>query len=103
MALNPVDALYVGHPVDTPGRTVGSDIAGVVDLVGSEVSQWKVGDRVAGLLQGGRRVTRRSNLEQSFSLVTHLSNFWKRTPWRFRGICHYRSRPRHGYTFSGVL
>lgn len=57
VALNPVDALYVGHPVDAPGRTVGSDIAGVVDQVGSEVSQWKVGDRVAGLLQGGRTVT----------------------------------------------
>ena len=32
---------------------MGSDIAGVVDMVGEGVSEWNVGDRVAGLLQGG--------------------------------------------------
>ncbi|KAF8954833.1 chaperonin 10-like protein [Flammula alnicola] len=52
VALNPVDALYVAHPVDEPGRVVGSDIAGVVDKVGDVVTEWHVGDRVAGLLQG---------------------------------------------------
>ncbi|KAE9394114.1 GroES-like protein [Gymnopus androsaceus JB14] len=52
VALNPVDALYVFHPADASGRVIGSDIAGVVDQVGSEVTRWKVGDRVAGLLQG---------------------------------------------------
>ncbi|KAK0421637.1 chaperonin 10-like protein [Armillaria borealis] len=53
VALNPVDALYVAHPVDKAfGRVVGSDIAGIVDKVGSEVTQWHAGDRVAGLLQG---------------------------------------------------
>ncbi|KAF8882981.1 chaperonin 10-like protein [Infundibulicybe gibba] len=52
VALNPVDALYVAHPVDQPGRVVGSDIAGVVDAVGEGVTRWRVGDRVAGLLQG---------------------------------------------------
>lgn len=53
VALNPVDSLYVAHPADKPGRVVGSDIAGVVDKVGNGVVDWKVGDRVAGLLQGG--------------------------------------------------
>ncbi|TCD61243.1 hypothetical protein EIP91_008710 [Steccherinum ochraceum] len=52
VALNPVDALYTFNPVASPGRTVGSDIAGVVDKVGESVTQWKVGDRIAGFLQG---------------------------------------------------
>ena len=54
MALNPVDSLYVAHPADqTPGRVVGSDVAGMIEKVGTEVTGWGVGDRVAGLLQGG--------------------------------------------------
>ncbi|TFK38490.1 chaperonin 10-like protein [Crucibulum laeve] len=52
IALNPVDALYVAHPSDGPGRIVGSDIAGIVNSVGEGVQGWKIGDRVAGLLQG---------------------------------------------------
>ncbi|KAG7439034.1 GroES-like protein, partial [Guyanagaster necrorhizus] len=53
VALNPVDALYVAHPADKAfGRVVGSDIAGIVDKVGSDTIQWRVGDKVAGLLQG---------------------------------------------------
>lgn len=48
-----MDPLYVAHPADMPGRVVGSDIAGTVDKVGKNVDLWKVGDRVAGLLQGG--------------------------------------------------
>ena len=53
IGLNPIDALYVARPADKPGRVVGSDFAGVIDKVGSQVSKWKVGDRVAGFLQGG--------------------------------------------------
>lgn len=53
VALNPVDALYTVHQTDKPGRVVGSDIAGTVDKVGERVTDWKVGDRIAGLLQGG--------------------------------------------------
>ena len=53
IALNPVDS-YVLKPPVPPGRVVGSDIAGTVDKVGEAVTQWKVGDRVAGLLQGGK-------------------------------------------------
>ncbi|KAK7033993.1 hypothetical protein VNI00_012423 [Paramarasmius palmivorus] len=52
VALNPVDALYVAHPVDKSGRVVGSDIAGTVDKVGDGVMRWSIGDRVAGFLQG---------------------------------------------------
>ncbi|KAF4622235.1 hypothetical protein D9613_009386 [Agrocybe pediades] len=52
VALNPVDSLYVAHPVDDPGRVIGSDVAGIVDKLGHGVTAWAVGDRVAGLLQG---------------------------------------------------
>ncbi|KIM44064.1 hypothetical protein M413DRAFT_67917 [Hebeloma cylindrosporum] len=53
VALNPVDSLYVVHPADqTPGRVVGSDVAGTIEKIGTEVAGWDVGDRVAGLLQG---------------------------------------------------
>ncbi|KAJ7232013.1 chaperonin 10-like protein [Mycena rebaudengoi] len=57
-ALNPVDALYTTHQVAQPGRVVGSDVAGVVDQVGSG-GRWKVGDRVAGFLQGATTKTQR--------------------------------------------
>lgn len=67
VALNPVDALYVAHPSDKPGRVVGSDIAGVVDKIGNGVTKWKLGDRVAGLLQGGKSDS------SKFILVTALS------------------------------
>ncbi|KAG7440950.1 GroES-like protein [Guyanagaster necrorhizus] len=53
VALNLVDALYVAHPADKAfGCVVGSDIAGIVDKVGSDTIQWRVGDKVTGLLQG---------------------------------------------------
>lgn len=54
VALNPVDPLYTAQPPSSDeGRVLGSDIAGVVDKLGSDVDAWKVGERVAGLLQGG--------------------------------------------------
>jgi len=57
VALNPVDAYYVAHPVDhrTPGRVVGSDLAGTIEKIGTDVTEWGVGDRVAGFLKGGTR------------------------------------------------
>jgi NADPH:quinone reductase-like Zn-dependent oxidoreductase len=53
VALNMVDALYTQYPLGEQGRVVGSDISGVVDKIGAGVTEWRVGDRVAGLLQGG--------------------------------------------------
>lgn len=59
VALNPVDALYVAHPIRQSDqeidRVVGSDFAGEVVSLGDKVasSEWKVGERVAGLVQGG--------------------------------------------------
>ena len=53
VALNMVDALYTQYPLGELGRVVGSDISGIVDKIGAGVTEWQVGDRVAGLLQGG--------------------------------------------------
>lgn len=50
-ALNPLDALVVSgvaaqfFAISLP-LTLGTDFAGVIEKVGSEVSQWRVGDRV---------------------------------------------------------
>jgi len=54
IALNPIDPLYVCNPLGDTGRTVGSDFAGTVTKLGADVPQNgpKVGDRVAGFLQG---------------------------------------------------
>ncbi|KAG6864986.1 hypothetical protein C0991_005808 [Blastosporella zonata] len=61
VALNPVDALYVAdQPApDDVGRTVGSDFSGTVDKVGEGVTQWEVGDEVAGFVQGATSVNPR--------------------------------------------
>lgn len=59
VALNPVDALYVFHPIATQDqRVIGTDFAGVVagigpDLIDCPDLRTKVGTRVAGFHQGG--------------------------------------------------
>ncbi|KAM0323657.1 hypothetical protein ACHAQA_008592 [Verticillium albo-atrum] len=53
VALNPVDALYVYHPLGDTGRIVGSDFAGTVEAVSDlGSSKVQVGEKVAGFLQG---------------------------------------------------
>jgi NADPH:quinone reductase-like Zn-dependent oxidoreductase len=62
ISLNPIDPLYVAHPLGSTGRTVGSDFAGCVVQVGSQVpDQAKIReeDRVAGFLQGACSVNER--------------------------------------------
>jgi NADPH:quinone reductase-like Zn-dependent oxidoreductase len=62
IALNPIDPLYVAHPLGSTGRTVGSDFAGCVVEIGSKVSasaNLRKGDRVAGFLQGACSVNSR--------------------------------------------
>ncbi|TVY62514.1 Trans-enoyl reductase ACTTS2 [Fusarium oxysporum f. sp. cubense] len=52
-ALNPIDFKFIDF-IAPPGSLVGCDFAGVVAEVGSAASRkWKVGDRVAGFVQGG--------------------------------------------------
>ncbi|KAF0318033.1 hypothetical protein GQ607_014730 [Colletotrichum asianum] len=53
VSLNPVDWKHVYFVPGTDGCTIGSDFAGIVRKVGSEVTTFKVGDRVAGWVHGG--------------------------------------------------
>ncbi|KAF5375944.1 hypothetical protein D9615_008213 [Tricholomella constricta] len=69
VALNPIDPLYVANPQDAPGRVVGSDIAGTVEKVGKDVTQWSVGDRVAGFLQGATSVNPRPGGFAEFAIL----------------------------------
>ncbi|KAK3370771.1 chaperonin 10-like protein [Lasiosphaeria ovina] len=61
VALNPVDATYVMHPLGATGRTVGSDFSGTVVELGpmptpnnnnNNNNILAIGQRVAGFLQG---------------------------------------------------
>jgi NADPH:quinone reductase-like Zn-dependent oxidoreductase len=79
IALNTVDPLYVYNPVAALGRVVGSDIAGTVDKLGDGVSDWNVGDRVAGLLQGGKSLSNISCAEVSPYVE---SDIWQSSTWR---------------------
>ncbi|KAI9662351.1 MAG: hypothetical protein M1821_008518 [Bathelium mastoideum] len=62
VALNPVDALYVSHPLGSTGRVVGSDFAGTVVSLGSAVPAscgLQPGTRVGGFCQGACSVNER--------------------------------------------
>ena len=52
-ALNPIEFKFFDF-IAPPGSLLGCDFAGVVAETGSDASgEWKVGDRVAGFVQGG--------------------------------------------------
>jgi NADPH:quinone reductase-like Zn-dependent oxidoreductase len=59
VALNPVDAIYAVHPIaEQEHRVIGTDFAGVITAVGSDLAsstdlRAKIGGRVAGFHQGG--------------------------------------------------
>ncbi|KAH7013246.1 chaperonin 10-like protein [Ilyonectria destructans] len=65
VALNPVDSLYVSHPIAIQEyRVIGTDFAGIVvgaspELAGSPDPRTKSGGRVAGFLQGACSVNDR--------------------------------------------
>ena len=79
IALNPVDSLYVFNPLGTTGRVIGSDFAGVVHALGDAVpptSGLKLGDGVAGLLQGACSVNERPGAFSDY-LVCPWDLVWK--------------------------
>jgi NADPH:quinone reductase-like Zn-dependent oxidoreductase len=72
IALNPIDPLYVAHPLASTGRTVGSDFAGRVMQLGFEVpasAGFQRGARVAGFLQGACSVNERPGAFAEYLVV----------------------------------
>jgi len=79
VSLNPIDPLYVQHPLASSGRTVGSDFAGTVVSLGHEVpssSGLHVGSRVSGFLQGACSVNDRPGAFAEY-LVVSWDLVWK--------------------------
>ncbi|MCJ1413460.1 hypothetical protein MMC19_007565, partial [Ptychographa xylographoides] len=79
VALNPVDSLYVFNPLGSTGRVIGSDFAGVIDVLGDAVpptSTLKLGDRVAGFLQGVCSINERPGAFSEY-LVCPWDLVWK--------------------------
>ncbi|KAK4697396.1 hypothetical protein P7C71_g681, partial [Lecanoromycetidae sp. Uapishka_2] len=80
VALNPIDSLYVFNPLAQTGRTIGSDFAGIVEVLGDAVPQpasgLKPGDRVAGFLQGACSANDRPGAFAEF-LVCPWDLVWK--------------------------
>lgn len=79
VALNPVDSLYVYHPLGSSGRVIGSDFAGVVVSLGPSVPATgglNPGDRVAGFLQGASSVNDRPGAFAEY-LVCPYDLVWK--------------------------
>ncbi|KAB2106976.1 hypothetical protein AG0111_0g5499 [Alternaria gaisen] len=72
IALNPIDPLYVAHPLGDSGRTVGSDFAGTIIQIGGDVpteADLGVGNEVAGFLQGACSVNERPGAFTEFVVV----------------------------------
>ncbi|KAF2801755.1 GroES-like protein [Mytilinidion resinicola] len=75
VALNPVDALYTFNPLGQTGRVVGTDFAGTVAALGSDVPSLnptlKAGQRVAGFLQGACSANDRPGAFANYLIVPH--------------------------------
>ncbi|KAF1842821.1 GroES-like protein [Cucurbitaria berberidis CBS 394.84] len=72
ISLNPIDPLYVLHPLASSGRKIGSDFAGLVVDVGASVpnsAHFKKGVRIAGFLQGACSVNERAGAFSEFLTV----------------------------------
>ncbi|CAM1511883.1 Fc.00g093960.m01.CDS01 [Cosmosporella sp. VM-42] len=56
VALNPTDWKHVKRGFANAGSRLGCDYAGVVEEVGSKVTDFKKGDRITGFCHGGHRL-----------------------------------------------
>jgi len=72
ISLNPIDPLYVAHPLGATGRVLGSDFSGTIASLGTSVpasSGLKPGDHVAGFLQGACSANERPGAFADYALV----------------------------------
>lgn len=52
IALNPTDWKHIDYSLADAGSRVGCEYAGIVEEVGSDVTKFKKGDRIAGFVHG---------------------------------------------------
>jgi NADPH:quinone reductase-like Zn-dependent oxidoreductase len=79
VALNPADSLYMFNPLGSTGRVIGSDFAGVVEILGDAIPAvrgLKVGTPVAGFLQGACSINERPGAFQEY-LVCPWDLVWQ--------------------------
>lgn len=79
VSLNPVDFKSVDTHL-TPGQSVGTDFAGDIAAVGSNVQKkntWKVGDAVAGFIHAGLFEANNGSFQEY--LVTLPEFIWKKS------------------------
>lgn len=72
ISLNPIDPLYVFHPLATTPRIIGSDFAGTIISFGAAVpssANLSPGVRVAGFLQGACSVNERPGAFSGFVIA----------------------------------
>ena len=74
VAINPIDhARHLGFLVKAYPVVIGSDIAGVVEAVGSDVGAFKKGDRVAAVLDGFMSGNNDREAFQTYALAPMLT------------------------------
>ncbi|EPE03442.1 zinc-binding oxidoreductase [Ophiostoma piceae UAMH 11346] len=74
VAINPIDrARHLGFLVRAYPVVIGSDIAGVVEAVGSEVDAFRKGDRVAAVLDGFMSGNNDREAFQTYALAPMLT------------------------------
>ncbi|KAI1258548.1 putative alcohol dehydrogenase [Xylariaceae sp. FL1019] len=56
VALNPADWKHIDYGAADAGSRIGFDYAGLVEEVGCRVTKYRKGDRIAGVVHGGKRL-----------------------------------------------
>ncbi|KAI1191561.1 putative alcohol dehydrogenase [Nemania serpens] len=69
VAINPTDWKHVALGGADVGCRVGCDYAGVVEKIGSKVTNFKVGDRITGWVHGSNRVNHESGAFAEYAVA----------------------------------